>query len=297
MATIDFEETAAGGQAFSPGAAAYACTQLGFRVFPLTPGSGTPALRSWPDVATTDEQQVRDWWSGEFGGYGVGVATGRESGIWVLDLDRKKGVDGFNTLFNLRLANDDDLSAFTRTMVVNTPSGGAHIYFRWDERAERDGGVANSTGSSNRLGPGLDVRGRGGYVRGPGWGGYQVVPRDGIRSVAIYPGPGWLVELTRKRRSEREGDAMREAHGDTSWARFNAGKALEYLGRTPEGGRNDALNLTAFRLGKLGVSTRDDAWKACQDVLIDMGAGDGMDAWLRTFNSGWNAGVATRAQP
>ena len=99
MATISFSDTNAGGQAPSAGAVAYACSQLGFRVFPLVPGTKRPAIEGWKSRATREVEQVRTWWAGgEFTGYPVGIATGPGSGVWVLDLDRKNGVDGFASL-------------------------------------------------------------------------------------------------------------------------------------------------------------------------------------------------------
>jgi hypothetical protein len=289
VAEVKFNDTEAGGQAPSPGAAAYASSRLGYRVFPLVPGSGTPALKEYPDLATTDTEVIQEWWSGEFAGYGVGIATGEASGIWVLDIDMKKGVDGFASLLDLRLKyRDYDIDRYTRTMVVTTPSGGAHIYFRWAE------GVVNSVG---RLGKGLDVRAERGYVRGPGWGGYAVVPRgpEGERVVRLLAAPEWLTGLAQKRRHEREGDAMSREEPGTSWARFSAGKTLETLGRAPEGGRNDALNKAAYKLGRSGAVEMGDAWASCKAIMARIGAGDAVEAQRRTFESGWNAGVAARS--
>ncbi len=288
VTTVRFSDTPAGGQAPNTGAAAYACSRLGLRVFPLVPGTGLPALKAWPDHATVNLEVIREWWTGTYVGYGVGIATGPESGVWVLDVDVKKGVDGMKTLFELkRLHQMYGAAGFTSTMCVSTPSGGVHIYFRWAE------GVANSTGTHNRLGPGLDVRADHGYVRAPGWGGYAVVPRgpEGTRVTSVKPAPAWLVELAKKRQRNYAEDPV--APG-TSWARFNASRALESFGETPEGGRNDALNRTAFKLGRSGAMGEDDAWKACVAVIVGMNAADDMPAWRRTFESGWNAGVARR---
>lgn len=281
MAGVTFEATAAGGQAVSTGAAAYACSRLGLRVFPLVPGTGLPALSGWPDWATADESLIQQWWTGEYAGYGVGVATGPDSGVWVLDIDRKKGVDGFDTWANLVTAN----GPIRNTMMVMTPSGGAHVYFRWAE------GVGNSTGTHNRLGPGLDVRADHGYVRGPGWGGYDVIATAGVRRTGIAAAPGWLVGLAQRRHREYSEEAP--APG-TSWARFSASRTLDTLANTPHGGRNDALNKAAYKLGRSGSVSESDAWAACRGVLVAMGAGDGMDAWERTFRSGWNAGAGRR---
>lgn len=281
MTTVRFSDTVAGGQAPNTGAAAYACSRLGFRVFPLVPGTGLPALKGWPDHATTNLDVLREWWTGQYVGYGVGIATGPESGVWVMDIDRKKGVDGFDTWSKLVIRH----GRIARTLMVMTPSGGAHVYFRWAE------GVANSTGARNRLGPGLDVRADHGYVRGPGWGGYDVIPHEGVRRTAISAAPDWLVALAQKRTRNYADDPVTPG---TSWARFSASRTLETLGSTPEGGRNDALNKAAYKLGRSGLMEEGDAWAACQRVLIGMNAGDDMPAWRRTFESGWNAGVGAR---
>jgi hypothetical protein len=286
VARVTFDETSAGGQAPSPGAAAYACSRLGLRVFPLVPGTGTPALKAWPDYATTDVDQIREWWTWDYPGYGVGIACGPESGVWVLDIDMKKGVDGFASLLDLRLARREyDMEPFTRTMVVTTPSGGAHMYFRWTE------GVVNST---SRIGPGLDVRADHGYVRAPGWGGYDIVSRGGERNVRIFAAPEWLASLAYRRKSDARSDALRTERPGTSWAKFSASATLRTLGSAPEGTRNTQLNKAAYKMGLSGSMTESDAWEACQRVLVSMGAGDDMPAWRRTFESGWNAGCERR---
>lgn len=292
MTTVRFSDTSAGGQASSPGAAAYVMARLGMRVFPLSPGLGTPMLKAWPDLATADIDTVREWWTGEFCGCGVGVATGAESGVWCLDIDVKHGNNGFATLAELCAERGGQVAgALTHTMSVATPSGGAHLYFRWNGEADADGGVPNSTGDRNCLGPGLDVRGRAGYVRAPGWAGYQVVPRNGVRSVKIVAAPEWLVELTRKKRDRPVGS---ESEPDGGMHVMGTRRTLAALNAAPHGSRNDELNRAAFRLGMRGEMTEADAWRSCAQILVDMGAGDGMDAWRRTFESGWRSGEAKR---
>jgi hypothetical protein len=258
-------------------------------VFPLVPQAGTPALKAWPELATTDRTQVEDWWTGgEYSGYGVGIACGPGSGIWVLDIDVKHGVNGFDTLRRLCSRHEYDPEDFTRTMGVATPSGGAHLYFRWTE------GVRNSTGANNRLGPGLDVRAERGLVRAPGWDGYQVIPRgpEGIRRVGITEAPAWLVELTRKRPVPltEPGDRY-----DPEWSAWRDRRALAQLGRAPEGGRNDMLNKVSYQLGISGQMTKDDAWAQVWAVMARIGGGDEARE-RRTFESGWNAGQAAMGQ-
>lgn len=123
------------------------CARRGFRVFRLKPGDRTPAYKGWQGEATTDEAAIQRLWNGTE--YNVGVATG--DGLAVIDVDVKDGRPGEDTFAGLGLPDD--------TFVVRTPSGGRHLYFRVPDD------VRNSV---QRLGPGVDVRGIGGYVVGPG---------------------------------------------------------------------------------------------------------------------------------
>lgn len=83
----------------------------------------------------------------------LAIATGQGLVVLDLDVDPSKGLDGVAALAALGV----DVPA-TRT--VRTPRGGVHLYFRTDAAPD----VANSQG---KLGPGIDVRGRGGYVVAP----------------------------------------------------------------------------------------------------------------------------------
>jgi hypothetical protein len=289
MATTRFEDTAAGGQAPSAGAVAYACSQLGFRVFPLMAGTKRPALKDWKRLATREVGQIREWWAGgEFTGYPVGIATGPGSELWVLDLDRKNGVDGFASLRDLAAKHGSALEDFIGTITVATPSGGAHLYFRWDDTADAEGGVKNSSG---HVGPGIDVRGIGGLVKAPGCGGYQIVPRGGVRSTVITPAPAWLVKLTRK---PPVGHTGQDYVPGGRRAQHESKRVLEYLGNAAPGTRNNALNATAYVLGKAGALTHSQAWQAVKLVTYSIGANDSEAEQLRTFESGWASGVSDR---
>lgn len=117
--------------------------------------------------ATTDEAQIRKWWNpadDDFDPYMIGLPTGIK---WdVLDIDRKEAVDGWET-FNLAL-NVLDLE-YSVKKVVDTPSGGVHMYFVTDP----DKPVRNASFAKH----GIDIRGLGGYV---------IAPPSRIQSVGIY---------------------------------------------------------------------------------------------------------------
>lgn len=92
----------------------------------------------------------------------VGIPTGHVSGIkdniygiMVLDIDVKDGANPYE-----RLANFEALigAAFPRNFVVNTPSGGLHVYMAMPPHADIRSGT-RTLGQE-----GVDIRANGGYV-------------------------------------------------------------------------------------------------------------------------------------
>jgi hypothetical protein len=99
--------------------------------------------------ATTDPDTIRNWWTRRPEA-NIGLATGKPSGLIVLDVDPDKG--GFEALSALIRR----YGPLPETFVVYTGGGGLHFYFN-----HPGGHVPNSSGT---VGPGLDIRGDGGYV-------------------------------------------------------------------------------------------------------------------------------------
>src|SRR4051812_6041620 len=67
---------------------------LGWRVFPIKPMAKFPPLvKDWPTRATADVEMIRAWWRGAPDA-NIGIALGESSGVFVIDLDVKNGVDG-----------------------------------------------------------------------------------------------------------------------------------------------------------------------------------------------------------
>lgn len=186
----------------------------GWRVVPVLPGSKRPALSRWVEAATADPDKVRRWWTEDHPDAGVGIVTGPRSGIWVLD------VDDHDALLDLE-ARHEQLPQ-TRTSI--TGSGGFHLLFAWPDGAD----VRNDAG--RRLGPGLDVRGEGGFIVAPPTVHPNGTPYawDLGEPEDVAPAPGWLVELVTREearperperlelaRSDRPGDRWAAA---TTWA-------------------------------------------------------------------------------
>jgi len=122
----------------------------GWRVFPLVANGKEPATEHGFKNASTDEGRIRDWF-GNGRRYNLAIATG--NGLLVPDVDVKK-VDGFATLARL----EAELGEIRDTRTAATPTGGAHLYLSVEQELRC---------SVEHLGPGIDVRGDGGYVVAP----------------------------------------------------------------------------------------------------------------------------------
>jgi hypothetical protein len=147
------------------------------KLFPLRRDSKLPAVKAFSDAATDDAAQHAKWWAK--GERNLGVATG-PSGLVVIDTDQKDGKDGLGALRALAGSHVADLD---KTLVVESPTGSRHFYFRGAP-------VANSAG---KLGIGVDVRSKGGLVVAPGStiGGQ---PYHVVNSAPIADLPQWLVD-------------------------------------------------------------------------------------------------------
>lgn len=109
-----------------------------------------------------DPKQIARWWE-KWPDANLGILTGQESGLLVLDVD---GEEGKATLRALTAAH----GILPKTPCVKTgrkgadgKCKGAHYYFR----APVGAAIRNSVGNTNPLGKGLDIRADGGYVVAP----------------------------------------------------------------------------------------------------------------------------------
>lgn len=106
-----------------------------------------PIEGAWQKKATTDEKSIRRWWK-QHPLANVGIATGKDSGIFVVDIDGPAGRESLKTLPQI-----------PDTFTVSTGSGGLHFYFQYPP----DFDIRNKQGHL----PGIDIRGEGGYVLAP----------------------------------------------------------------------------------------------------------------------------------
>ena len=113
-----------------------------------TPGKH-PRILQWPENATTRPGMIRSWW-GRWPEANIGLVTGEASRLVVLDVDPRHG--GHVGLEEL----ERQFGPLPATVEAQTGSGGRHLLFKHPGQR-----VSNSAGI---LGPGLDVRGDGGYI-------------------------------------------------------------------------------------------------------------------------------------
>jgi putative DNA primase/helicase len=231
--------------------AALAYAKRGWRVFPLHkltqgrcscqhPGCTNvgkhPRTEHGHNDATTDETVIRMWWETEWPTANVGIRTGAESGLVVLDVDPRHGGD--ESLRQLEAEH----GSLPETVTALSGGGGRHLYFRHP-------GFRISS-RAEALGSGLDIRGDGGSV--VAWPSlhasgkqYLWAPgRNPDRSL-VAPIPTWLLTLLREVRPTG-------AHTRTTPV-SDEGEPI------PERKRNDTLTSLAGRMRYQGMSEEEIA--------------------------------------
>jgi len=199
--------------------AAIGYERMGFRVFPIKEGCKFPPLvKKWPEKATTNEDQITKWWS-VWPGANIGVATGQESGLFVVDIDDKNS--GRDSLAGLINAN----GSLPRTGKQKT-GGGEHYLFKCDKP------IRNSVGS---IASGIDIRGESGYIVSPP----SLHPNGSFYKWEVDPtiladAPKWILDRLNKDLEPRAIDGL-----------------------IPEGQRNDALFTLGCSLRKQGKRAKE----------------------------------------
>lgn len=125
---------------------------VGFSFLPLVPNSKKP-LFSWEKYQQEHptEEDRQSWFSK--GSNNLGVITGGISqGLSVQDFETKEGFMEF-------YGEDKIPEVFKQTLVVGTPHGGVHVYYRSLQPCRRSIRISQD--------PPLDLLGEGGYVVSP----------------------------------------------------------------------------------------------------------------------------------
>lgn len=154
--------------------------QHNLSVFPLTMAR-TPMekWKQYQEKRATLRQMV-SWIDN--GAKGIGLVTGKLNGIVVLDIDVKKGKNGWTSLKGKDIPE---------TVTVTTQSGGTHFYFKYP--ADIDFQMSNTADMYGKD-SGVDMRGEGGFVVMPFTPGYSWVENKGFGEIEVAEMPKWLIE-------------------------------------------------------------------------------------------------------
>ena len=109
-----------------------------------------PLTKNGLKDASTEAKQVQQWVD-EYPDANIGVKTGKESGIIVVDIDVKH--NGFESLDEL----EAEFGQLPDTIEQETGGGGKHLLFKYPDGVGR---IRNKAG----LRPGIDFRADGGYI-------------------------------------------------------------------------------------------------------------------------------------
>lgn len=250
-------------------------------------GGKHPFLKRWQEEATTDLDVItRQYRSRPRAN--VGLATGRASGFFVVDVDPDNG--GNESLARLEAEHGD----MPPTWYVETGSGGGHFYFNYP-----DFEVTNATKALRALGiEGIDIRGEGGQVVAPpsvsGKGPYISSKLD------VVDAPGWLLDILRpKERPKAPTQPYTVPVGSMDAYTEKALKAeCDEIVNAPDGDQNNTINAAAFNIGQLvGAQALSEA-EARQALLGAARAGNHPEGRARaSIESGLSAGMADPRSP
>jgi putative DNA primase/helicase len=201
----------------------FGVTDLGWRVIPIHPRSKIPAISDWPEKASRDRKAVEDW-SAEYPKCNWGLATGRGSGIFVVDIDVKN--NGVKTWLNFEKLHGD-----VRTVEATTGSGGRHIFFKYPLAAV----IKNS---ASAVGKGIDIRGDGGQVVlppsiHPNGTAYEWTDGHSPFDLPVAEAPEWLLQKIVKSTPATE--------------------VVQLGGELKDGTRNDTIYHHALALARQGA--------------------------------------------
>ena len=203
--------------------------RLGWKVFPLRPNMKTPLTANGFHAATTDSQQIDEWWL-MTPLAGIGIATGAVSKLVVVDVDPRNG--GHESLAFLETKH----GSLPPTVESRTGGGGRHLLFKLDVE-----GVYPSA----KPWSGIDIKADGGYICAP----FSVHPSglvyhwaEGLDpNTPLAPAPDWVLAGLRERKDRIA----------TATASVVAGDAERVI---PEGHRDNALASLAGTMQRRGMS-------------------------------------------
>ena len=206
----------------------------GWRIFPCAPRQKVPLTAHGVKDASTDEQQIRQWWA-KWPDANVALACGPASGVYVVDIDVSASgtPNGWQSLE--QFARDGH--ALPETIRQDTPRGGAHFFYRTD----------SPPANKNSFRPGIDIRSDGYYV---------------ILAPSFHPNGGqyaWTAGMAPWERAPAEyPDFMRPATR-APWAAPVAPEAAAAKPPAPTAARADVIERASLYLAECDPAVQGDA--------------------------------------
>lgn len=216
-------------------------------------GGKAPIASGWQNAERLSGPDVAEIWSGE-SPPNISVLTGARPGIFVIDVDGDQGRQSMRAL----IAQHGPLP---RTYTVETPSGGYHLYFN------QPPDVHIPTNKSV-LAPGIDLRGDGGQVIGPGSialskstgviGPYIVRIADSIADCA----PTWLAAAAATSTHEVVRSEVDYSPSYSALSPEMQHAAREYTKRAVDGERELLISTATWETGRF--DERGRGWEKLQ---------------------------------
>lgn len=282
--------------------AALELAKAGFKVFPCVPsGDGAKKPYSnvfWRSSASDDAKQIEAWWR-MWPGAIPGIHL-EKSGLIVIDVDCHEGKPDGRPVWAALCAEHGDPNAPS----VRTPSGGQHYYFRQPAGAR----LGNHEGDLK--GRGINVRGAGGFVIGPGCtlpDGRQYELTGDIGAAPVLP--EWLQHIIAKPKEAQAKPSAAVPQAPiknalapgydrqkriAAYAEAGLAAELTELRTAPDGARNNTLNKVAFAVGTMiGAGWLSEG--QCRQILLSaaLEIGLGRAESLATIESGLKGGIAS----
>jgi hypothetical protein len=257
--------------------------EMGLPVFPCDEHKRPMTAHGFRD-ATRDPETIRRSFRNAAM---IGIPTGEASGFFVLDLDCKNGAQGLEWL----AAHEWRLP---QTRRHRTRSGGVHLLFAMPAgRAIRN--------SASRVGPGVDVRGSGGYIIAPPSDGYDVIDH-----AVIAEAPAWLLDLIDPPTPQaqpiapRQPSPPRQSGDGTRYGLQALDNECQAILSAADGAKHDTLNRAAFSIGGLvaaGELAEGPALHALASALAGIASRcEDYPAAQKTLGAAFRAGMAKPRQ-
>lgn len=287
--------------------AALAYADAGWKVFPCRVNEykdkkgkvyapKSPLTAHWKEDATTDETQIRKWWS-EHPNAAIALPMGQHNAVCIdADIDEATGEQaGEEEVFRLLSAEKDFVLA---TAWQTTPSGGCQILFAVSDEAKLKS-IKNAVGKGQQGKPAwaemphCDVRAQGGYivVAPSTLGSYPKAPHGGQYiwqggKAALQEMPDALFRVLLKKDEHRAPAQARLPVAPAQPQRRQAKPASTYgqptpytlsvleaeageLAQTARGGRNAKLNAAAIRTIRLFMGNGITDFEAVRRALYE----------------------------